>query len=1100
MGKKAKVKEQQKPKTTPILLSILLAAIVLLGLGLRLCGIGHGLTEGEVYHPDAPKQIWAVEMFRHGNYFFRLGNYYYDGYPFFYSRIVEYLWRGIGLAKPALKAFFGVDLDKPSKMALFWTARLVNVAFSTSLLLIIYAVGKKCLDRTTALLAAVLLAINPMDITTAHEATNDTTMSFFANLSLIFALRMFSAGRPRDYILAGVAVAFTFSAKYHGGIVGLTCLVAHLCRYWPPRRLLEKKALARLGLLGGSFVVGFCLATPSMFIAPGKILHDVWRKCRYSSRAGLTREQLAAGFFNQVCFSIGKNFPVLLRSLGLVLLIMAFAGLVRCLTRRKSTAIVASFPTLYLLLIFVSKPLFHRVYLSAAMPGLSLAASALIVEIARWRKIRELRMIAAVLIVAAGAFHLLKATVTEDFFYSRRDTRKASKEWARENLPSFYRVRSSPYTFELEGYGEDEARPSRQIFLQSSIKPQKVPRGFFLLKEFSLEDDALPIFRNPTVRIFANDSDFLRKGFSLPVYQRIPSLDGNEFIFANGADFYRDEKVVEFGKDKGVSHILVAPKPAEEVLVIVRNGSPPGDVRVSLGGVKWEPYLEPHQVRWKRLSGLRKMFPSGPSQYLYNLSASTNAAKVWMMLALTPEQKGTALYQIGEYGAAYPFLAEAAERSTSPVLAAMAFISAKLSQLEMREGTKALLDKAAVLSQEMNAKTFASALGILDDYFRELPYYSVEAERGRPLGFSAVEDTAASGDKAAAPETDQPAAGVWEIGTPPLFLEPGCYLARVNVKYRGSANDNATFKIGLVEPRTQKFLSEKTFPASSFSAAYSIVEFQFEKPVELPECQITIRCDRYVPLLVDQFEIRPDPISSISTLSRLLRLVREPPASDATIGPLDYSPLVQLGLRYAERGDGHNALQCCLLAHKLRPDLAKPIEQMERLTSGLSAEDKERLQNIVSKARADVQPSDFREVAVSFGKNIRLTGYAINRGPHQPGQKIRMTMYWKIERDYVVPPDMIVWVHFLDEKGSIAFQLDHVLLDDISIPEKPERLERLLKSEEQIPPTAIPGRYRINVGLWRPVRDERPAISETDLPHERDSVIIGEVTIGGPSG
>ena len=1085
---------------------IVLLVILLCGVGIRMYGLSHGLAEGEVYHPDTPRLMWASRHFLDGTYFFRVNHRDYDGYPYFYSHVVEYIWRGVG----AVRSFFSHTLlgsDRSGEpltaerltFVLFWLARLANVAMSTLAILVVYRIAARHLDSLTGLIAAALLAFSPMNVATAHFATNDTMVAFFTTLTVLFALRIYTSGLWLDYLFGGVLVACSFSAKYHGGIVGLTCLLAHVLRYWPPKKVLAKEALSRLVVMGVAFLIVFVLANPCLLVSPGKALHDFRKYCQYIPTAKLTASQMQMGFFAKAWLSVRLNFPVLLRSMGPIACVLGFAGLIRAFLRGKRFAVLASFPALYLLLTFLSKPIQQRFYLAALFPTMFLLAAALLVEIARIKKVKAAAITAVVAVLLPGVFCLVRSSLREAFFFSHRDTRKCAKEWARENIPASYRIDPGDYTFILKRPDEAEFTSSGEVFLSSSLRPNPPPEGSFLLKAFDLEKDALPKFRNPRLEIYARASSQMSEGFALPVYQRIPSLARCELIFADGATFYRDESMMEFGSDRRVSKVVVSSEPVDSAIIVVRNRSLPGSARVRLGGMSRTFFLEPCGVSWSEVRGLRQCFPSTPSRHLYRLSASGSVPAAVLLVALTPEEKGVALYSIGEYAAAYPFLVRASRNNNSPVLAAMAYICGKVSLTPpSAEEEKALLERASVLANGRGPETVSSAFGISPVYLDSLPYLSFKPHKHTSKGFHSVADVSASGDSAAtpAPEPQKPAPCL--TGTPPLILEPGCYVATLRVRCEDHAEPGATVKVSLLDRRMKSTIAEKEFSVSSIPGSYTDLEFPFEKPTEVGECWVVLRCADSVPLFLDRIDLRPDLLKSLSALQRLLKIVSSTPDSRPTPGPLDYQLLLALADRHLAQDEPGQALPYYLLAHELRPDLREPIRKLRRIQTmnvPLSSEDSVRIEGIIAGEKAQTDEVEIDEASVTFDNGLNLMGYAMSRGPFRPGEDIAISLRWSVPRTRRIPKQVIVWMHLLGASGEKVLQLDHYLIEDLAFPQKPERIVPFMNRTEEIPASTPPGIYRLEMGLWIPRQDWRSRIADTALPQTRYSVTLREIVI-----
>jgi 4-amino-4-deoxy-L-arabinose transferase-like glycosyltransferase len=98
---------------------------------------------------------------------------------------------------------------------------------------LVYLLGKACWDRRVGIVAALLLAVTPLDFAWATMMTNDIMLSFWSGVTILCALRAVAANDPawrrRLWILAGGAFWLTFhlklSAVFLLPVIGVLCLV-----------------------------------------------------------------------------------------------------------------------------------------------------------------------------------------------------------------------------------------------------------------------------------------------------------------------------------------------------------------------------------------------------------------------------------------------------------------------------------------------------------------------------------------------------------------------------------------------------------------------------------------------------------------------------------------------------------------------------------------------------------------------------------------------------------------------------------------------------------------------------------------------------------
>jgi tetratricopeptide (TPR) repeat protein len=146
-------------------------------------------------------------------------------------------------------------------------------------------------------------------------------------------------------------------------------------------------------------------------------------------------------------------------------------------------------------------------------------------------------------------------------------------------------------------------------------------------------------------------------------------------------------------------------------------------------------------------------------------------------------------------------------------------------------------------------------------------------------------------------------------------------------------------------------------------------------------------------------------------------------------------------------------------------------------------------------------PTEKQEVI--FGDSIKFIGYDLSpigvrdkdKSEISGGKSFQITYYWKaIGR---IKKDWMAFVHFLGPDGKIAFQNDHPLYSGYNYSSdwvKGEIYkERFLV---EIPEDAMPGNYRIVIGLWDPKTGERLKVKE-GLLKKMTEITIGELRFLG---
>ena len=138
-------------------------------------------------------------------------------------------------------------------------ARIVTTLFAVGTAIIAALVARRIYGCTGAWVAGLVLAVLPLHVRFSHLAITDIPAAFWVALSLLGSVRIIQEGRPRDYLLAGIAAGLATATKYPGGFVLLAALTATLMR----SPTLKSRGL---WITLGSALVIFCATTPYVWL------------------------------------------------------------------------------------------------------------------------------------------------------------------------------------------------------------------------------------------------------------------------------------------------------------------------------------------------------------------------------------------------------------------------------------------------------------------------------------------------------------------------------------------------------------------------------------------------------------------------------------------------------------------------------------------------------------------------------------------------------------------------------------------------------------------------------------------------------------------
>jgi len=213
-----------------------LALILLIALGLRLWGIQFGLPY--LYHADEPNKIMVSQnMVKTGD----LNPHYYLKPTFFiYLNALAYVpYYFIGNLIGIFKSFADIPsiieinmgvgyAPKPSVVLL---GRLLTTSFGVASVFLVYLVGYRLTNRKlVGLLAALMMAFSPANCLISRYITPDMFVVFWGLATFLASYGLYTSGKTRYYILAGIACGLAISTKYNGCVTGIMIVSAHFLR------------------------------------------------------------------------------------------------------------------------------------------------------------------------------------------------------------------------------------------------------------------------------------------------------------------------------------------------------------------------------------------------------------------------------------------------------------------------------------------------------------------------------------------------------------------------------------------------------------------------------------------------------------------------------------------------------------------------------------------------------------------------------------------------------------------------------------------------------------------------------------------------------
>lgn len=622
--------------------NLLLLGIILSGFFIRLYGAGHGLSEARVYHPDTPKQIMLFNYFMNRDYRIRfrvrdIGIY---GYPAFHIHLMEWTYRGLRNAA----GFAGYPDWKLRPLQVWSLARLMTVLFSAATIVFVYLTGKSLFSEKAGLLSAGLFALHPFSVGISHFIMGDTAMTFFAMAALFVFTLCFKKQSVPLFLLGGLLLGFSGAAKYNGflmGAAGIFAVISHL----------NRKAVYCFLALGFGTLLGFTIGNPSMFAHFSEGMRAALYEMGAIGRARMGEsETKIGGMFAR----LPMNSGIFLNLFGVFQTLILFASIAWVFFKKdRKGYFIAVFAPLYFLMSVIAKPTIAPLHILPLVPLSLLVIGRFLAEAGAWKK-----PAGAVLGIAAAALLSLQVygSYSESYLFRAGDTRLSAEEWLINNVPLYFVIGNARYAVEDPRRGEEKIRDAGTFFVSSGLSGMHYPGGGEKVKKFDFEEDWPSVrFRNPAIKILAYPGDEIRSGFTLPVFNRSP-MPGRPAapVSPDGVDFGIDPFSFFLGGGRDLE--VVSESPLDEIKLLLVNFNTPAEVSARVGGRRKRAALAPFESVLLDFRGLLRQPPYNRYRYRVRVRPETPGCRVFVRVALNPEDKAMACLEAGDFiGAAAYF-------------------------------------------------------------------------------------------------------------------------------------------------------------------------------------------------------------------------------------------------------------------------------------------------------------------------------------------------------------------------------------------------------------------------------------------------------------
>lgn len=109
--------------------------------------------------------------------------------------------------------------------------RFVSTVFSIALIILVFVIGRRVKGERVGLIAAFLVAINPLFLAYAHSTYMETILGFFITLSASLFLSAMDKERGLLYFLSGISLGLGLLTKYLAIIALVPCALSLFSKY-----------------------------------------------------------------------------------------------------------------------------------------------------------------------------------------------------------------------------------------------------------------------------------------------------------------------------------------------------------------------------------------------------------------------------------------------------------------------------------------------------------------------------------------------------------------------------------------------------------------------------------------------------------------------------------------------------------------------------------------------------------------------------------------------------------------------------------------------------------------------------------------------------
>jgi 4-amino-4-deoxy-L-arabinose transferase-like glycosyltransferase len=417
-----------------------IGAVLLLALGLRLWGVGHGLPYAYNADENAHFVTRAIGIFGHD----WNPNYYVN--PPAYTYLVHLV---LGIAYGGRAGVSNAFAADPT--AIWILGRVLAGIIGTLAIWLLYLAGSRLIDRRVGLLAAGLTAVAFLPVFYSKLALNDVPTTAGVCLALWGAAGVLRFGRARDYVFAGIGLGLACATKYTGGIVLLSIVGAAGAQFAVSSG--KGFAIRGLAIAAGTALAVFVIANPYALLDFSAFTEGLTHQSDASGDAagklGLTQDN---GYLYYL-WSFGWG-------LGWLPLVLAAGGAVRLWFDESRLVWILVPPVVVFLLFMGSQERYFGRWLLPVFPMICILAAYAAIElvdlVAASRPALKPTLVALAVVAVCGQGFVY--SLHSGLVLSRDDTRNLARDWMVANVATGTKIVVEPVV--PDQWAQDVGNPS----------------------------------------------------------------------------------------------------------------------------------------------------------------------------------------------------------------------------------------------------------------------------------------------------------------------------------------------------------------------------------------------------------------------------------------------------------------------------------------------------------------------------------------------------------------------------------------------------------------------------------------------------------------